>query len=200
MDIDPRQIAKADIIRQYIKDLWSQNQICMSALEEHIINNPADRQTISSTLRPSEYHTQYSTHPTNTPLEVHLTHSSPEDSPIQEIIMTEKHESQNELQEEIQEVIMTDIEGKQEGSQDLEEITELPKDIRNVSDYKIRNRTIQPANSFFITKKRTFTAGVLMANTPGENKEEQINYLIHILKLVKKEKSLVNTDFINGNS
>ena len=42
-------------------------------------------------------------------------------------------------------------------------------------------------------------AGVLMANTPGNDEEEQVNYLTHTFKLSRDNRSLIDTTFVNGN-
>jgi len=97
--------------------------------------------------------------------------------------------------EEAHAIITTNITILQEDEMALD----ITRDIRNAANYQTRNRTIQLSNPFFITKKGTFMAGILMANTPGENKKKQINYLAHTLKLAKEDKNLINTDFINGN-
>jgi hypothetical protein len=68
-----------------------------------------------------------------------------------------------------------------------------------VPDYSVRNRVVKPTNPFFITKKGTYMAGVLMANVPGDDKEERINYLAHLFRLAKEEKHLIGTTFTNGN-
>ena len=48
----------------------------------------------------------------------------------------------------------------------------LLDDIKKSRYYKTRNRPTQILNPFFITNKGTFTAGILVANTPGDNKQE----------------------------
>jgi len=55
MNIDPRQIVKADIIRKYTKELWIKNRLHADILDEHIVKNPSDRLTISTILRPSDH-------------------------------------------------------------------------------------------------------------------------------------------------
>ena len=56
---------------------------------------------------------------------------------------------------------------------ELENITNVTVgNIKDISDYQTRNRTTQPTNPFFITKKGSYMAGVLMANTPGDNEKE----------------------------
>ena len=40
MNIDPKLIIKADIIKKYIKDLWLKNEMNIDILEEHIIRDP----------------------------------------------------------------------------------------------------------------------------------------------------------------
>ena len=54
MNIDPRLIIKADIIKMYIKDLWIKNDLNINILEEHIINDPQYRTVIATILRPSD--------------------------------------------------------------------------------------------------------------------------------------------------
>jgi RNA recognition motif-containing protein len=113
-------------------------------------------------------------------------------------IPTPQIESQTELasQEEptIQEVTMTEAVTSQEVPIDV-----TSHDIKDVPDYRVRNRVAQPTNPYFITEKGTHMAGVLMANTPGENKEERINYLAHLFKLSKEERKLIGTTFTKGN-
>lgn len=72
-------------------------------------------------------------------------------------------------------------------------------DIKEIPDYRIRNRTEQPTNPFFITEKGTPMAGVLMANVPGENMGERINYLTHMFKLAKEDRHLIVPTFLKGN-
>ena len=54
MNIDPRLIVKANIIKKYIKDLWSKNKMDTNILDEHIINDIQHRSTIATVLRPSD--------------------------------------------------------------------------------------------------------------------------------------------------
>ena len=85
MNIDPRQIVKADIIRKYTKELWIKNEMCMDALDEHIVKNPLDRFTISTMLRPSDHSLQNDPTVTKMPLhpiEMEISSSMQEESII----------------------------------------------------------------------------------------------------------------------
>ena len=54
INIDPKLIIKADIIKKYIKDLWLKNEMNFDILEEHIIRDPQHRTVIATILRPSD--------------------------------------------------------------------------------------------------------------------------------------------------
>src|SRR6185369_17534723 len=64
---------------------------------------------------------------------------------------------------------------------------------------KTRNRPSQILNPYFIIDKSNFTADILIANTPGDNKQEQKTYLANIFRLAKTQTYLIKNLFHNGN-
>jgi hypothetical protein len=75
----------------------------------------------------------------------------------------------------------------------------ITRDIKEIKHYETRNRPAQALNPFFVSHKGNFKAGALIANTPGNNKEEHKSYLANMLRIPKTQKSLIKDDFFNGN-
>ena len=75
----------------------------------------------------------------------------------------------------------------------------ITRDIKEIKHYETRNRSVQLLNHFFISHKGNFKARALIANTPGNNKEEHKLYLTNILRIPKTQKFLIKNDFFNGN-
>ena len=83
---------------------------------------------------------------------------------------------------------------------DYSSVIQINSDIREHGNYETRNRTFNPANPYFITPKGPYTAGVLVARTPGSNTTQQKSYLANLLGIPKTSSHLINTTFYNGNS
>jgi hypothetical protein len=133
MNIDPRLIVKADIVKKYIMDLWTKNELNTNILEEHIINNPQDRTVLSTILRPNDR--QIQTQPDTT---VHVTQPPPiHDATIQHIQPLPVAPKMPEEETEIQEIDMAEPEPIAIPIQDYA-TTVIAEDIKDVPDYKTR--------------------------------------------------------------
>lgn len=209
MNIDPRLIIKADIIKTYIKDLWFKNELNINILEEHIINNPQYRSAIATILRPSDAQTQPNSdlapqvtqHQTyiEQPVE-HLAEIQYQQQLLQHSEINQTTEQITTTQVELIETPLQEIDMVEATTENNEEVADVTShDIKEIPIYQIRNRTVQPDNPFYLVKDGDYKAGVLMANTPGENKEEQTNYLLHTLRLSKENKKLIGSEFTKGN-
>ena len=209
MNIDPRLIIKADIIKTYIKDLWTKNEMNVNILEEHIIKDPQYRSAISILLRPSDIQVQLNSEPATQTIQSQAyieqgIEQSNEVQNQQQLLQYSELNSISELtlttQVELVETPLQEIDMLEATTEDKEEVTDVTShDIKEIPTYQIRNRTMQPDNPFYITEDGAFEAGVLMANTSGANKEEQINYLLHTLGLPKENRKLIGSEFIKGN-
>jgi hypothetical protein len=114
------------------------------------------------------------------------------------------YEKEVELQEiEMSEAKTSESDSKKEENDnniDDDDITTiLLNDIKKLQHYETRNKPTQTLNSFFITNKGTFTAGTLIANTPGDSKQEQKAYLANMLHLPKSQILLIKNLFFNSN-
>jgi hypothetical protein len=181
LGINPTVLAKASLVEDYIGEIWEHNNLEKQSLYNFILDNPEQREAILQliqsktdtepnlpllTEQPAEganvtvtqinnmaqEPNQYDQQPTlTTPIATTIT-TNPEELDIQEITMEEAEVTQTQMPENV--------------------INVISHDIKEVSEYSIRNRVLQPTNPFFITKKGTYMAGVLMANVPGDDKEE----------------------------
>ena len=214
LGISPAVLAKVALVEEYICTIWEHNNLDKQVLYNFILDNPVQREAILNLIQPRKEQTtpeiqlpsQQTVENTPTSLEnqmvittsnVHKINTTVPEQNYTNRDTENNHMTQRISEEEyIQEVDMTEAETATE-----QEITiqVTSHDIKDIADYSIRDRVSQPLNPFFVTKKGTFMAGVLLANTPRENKEEQINYLTHIFRLSKANKDLIGTTFINGN-
>jgi hypothetical protein len=185
LDIDPRKIIKAAIVKRYIRELWQDNNQPKEFLESHILNDNNSRNLIETILRPSDTS--------------ELAHNES---------LTITTETPNQELNTIDETEVPEVEMVQESVQDISENNEnkeenynqaLGRDINTISCYETRNRPYQTINPFYITKNGKFTAGTLIGNTPGDTKTEQTKYLSNILKLSTYSNDLIQTTFHNGN-
>ena len=67
-------------------------------------------------------------------------------------------------------------------------------DIIEVSYYKIRNRTFDPLNPYYITKNQTYLLESLAVKIPGNSNKEQKDFLASSLKL-PTENDLIQLTF-----
>ena len=56
LNLDPRKIVSIDIIKRYIRELWSDNNQQQDFLEGHVLNNSQHCEYIERILRPSDNH------------------------------------------------------------------------------------------------------------------------------------------------
>jgi hypothetical protein len=198
LNISARKIIEIDIIKGYIKELWETNEQQQGFLESHILDDPQQRESIEKALRPS-----------NQIISTEETNNSEINQGLSFVQTQPKNEEEDALmyekETELQEVEMIEADPYESKSQEDESnsgnniTTILLKDIKKTSHYKTRNRMVQTLNPYFITDKGDFTAGTLIANTPGENKQEQKTYLANIFRLPKAQISLIKNLFYNGN-
>jgi len=186
LGISPAVLAKAAIVEEYICTIWEHNNLDKQSLYNFILDNPQQREAILQLIQPRKEQipppiqtVDQQGHPPETMHGSHVIQPIPEETNIQEIVMTEATIETVAIQDNATEVIA--------------------HDIKDIPEYKIRNRVAQPTNPFFVTQTGSYTAGVLMANTPGSNKEEQTNYLKHTLNLPKENKNLIGAAFLKGN-
>ena len=188
LNIDPRKIIKAAIVKRYIRELWEDNDQPENILESYILSDINSRSLIETVLRPSDS-TETASQDIPVAVEVNI--------PIQEPSIT--------VEQEIPEVEMTqEIPQEQELDRNKDSKEEnvssiLGQDINTTSCYKTRNRTHQSINPFYITEKGRYSAGALIANTPGDTQTEQVKYLASILRLDLSSTHLIKTIFHNGN-
>jgi hypothetical protein len=198
LNISVRKIITIDIIKRYIKELWETNEQQQGFLESHILDNPQQREFIEKTLRPnSQIHTVELINNIKDTQNFSQTHK--------QINNEEEDALMFEKEVEIQEIVMTEAETcpleTQGEKNNIEDNTTsiLLNDIKKTRYYETRNRPTQTLNPFYISNTGSFTAGILIANTPGENKHEQKTYLANILRLPKHQMSLIKNSFYNGN-
>jgi RNA recognition motif-containing protein len=180
LNIDPRKIIKAAIVKRYIRELWKDNEQPEDILESHILSDDSSRNLIETVLRPSD--TLESAHvendptlpETNTPIETEI----PEVEMLQEVLQEPIAEAEN-IKEDTNQVV--------------------GQDINTTPCYQTRNRPHQTINPFYITSSGKYSAGALIGNTPGDTKDEQTKYLANILRLASTSIHLIQTSFHNGN-
>jgi hypothetical protein len=185
LNIDPRKIIKATIVKRYIRELWQDNNQPEEFLESHILSDNNSRNLIETILRPSD--TSEPTHnepPTITNETLNQELNIKDETEVPEVEMA---------QEPVQDTSVNN-ESKEENFNQA-----LGRDINTISCYETRNRPYQTINPFYITKNGKFTAGTLIGNTPGDTKTEQTKYLSNILKLSPHSNDLIQTTFHNGN-
>jgi hypothetical protein len=188
LNIDPRKIIKAAIVKRYIRELWEDNNQPENMLESYILSDINSRSLIETVLRPSD-----------------STEAAPQDIPVAVEVNIPVQEPSTTIEQEIPEVEMTqEISQEQELDRNKDNKEEnfssiLGQDINTTSCYKTRNRTHQSINPFYVTEKGRYSAGTLIANTPGDTQVEQIKYLASILKLDPSSTNLIKTIFHNGN-
>lgn len=73
------------------------------------------------------------------------------------------------------------------------------KNILQEEHYETRNRKYNNLNPYHVTPQGEYIAGALIANTPGEQRSDQVAYIAYILSLPKDKHNLIHTAHINGN-
>ena len=215
LGINPMVLAKATLVEDYIGEIWKHNSLEKQSLYNFILDNPEQREAILQLIQ-SKTNIE-----SNLPLPIEQLAEGANDRVTQIKDMTQEQFNQHNQQSNstilttgtiataVNHTLSTNLEepAVQEITMTEAEVDRIPEtvisvmshDIKDVSDYSIRNRIFQPTNPFFITKKGSNMAGVLMANTPEEDQEKQTNYLAHLFRLAKDEKYLIQNAFINGN-
>jgi RNA recognition motif-containing protein len=209
LGINPTVLAKASLVEDYIGEIWEHNNLEKQSLYNFILDNPDQREAILQLIQ------------SKTDIEPNLSPSIEQPVEGGNAMVTQiKDMAQESNQQDQQPILTTPMATTitmNQNESDIQEITmeeaeivqiQMPEnisnviahDIKEVPEYSIRNRVSQPTNPFFITKKGTFMAGILMANVPGEDKEERTNYLAHLFRLAKEEKHLIGSTFSNGNN
>jgi hypothetical protein len=207
LGINPMILAKASLVEDYIGEIWENNNLEKQSLYNFILDNPEQREAILQLIQSKtdlESNTSLLIEQSINEVNGMVTQSkgtaqqqsnqhNQQPSLIAPIMSTD---TANQDEPNIQEITMEEVEPEQTQTNIPNPITH---DIKEIPDYRIRNRTEQPTNPFFITKKGSQMAGVLMANVPGENIEERTSYLTHMFKLAKEDRHLIGTTFMNGN-
>jgi hypothetical protein len=209
LNIDLRKIITIEITKRYIKELWEDNKQQSDFLDSHVLNNPQHRNFIEKTLRPSNTYDseRAASHHNNLIIEAqqiqHQTNT-----------LQQTNHHQIEITTEIPEIDMTNpLDSDEENPTLNSEMKTSPKtnlsniqtneteghDIREIIHFETRDRQYHQNNPYNLVKKGRYLAGALIANTPGNNKHEQINYLANLLKLPKENAHLIQTTFSNGN-
>jgi len=210
LNLDTKLLAKIRVVGDYINQIWESNRGNTSKLYEFIMSEDQARELsnkVNLPITPINHATTTYTHPTqnsqqetNTLLATKSTLNSIQNN-TEEKEDALMYEKEVELQEiEMSEARTSEHEKSKEENETLDDTTTaLLKDIKKIKHYKTRNRPSQTINPFFITNKGAFTAGALIANTPGDNKQEQITYLANMCRLPKTQTSLIKDLFFNGN-
>jgi hypothetical protein len=207
LGINPMVLAKATLVENYIGEIWEHNNLEKQSLYNFILDNPGQREAILQLIQSKTDMEPNSSLPIEQPTERENVMVTQAKDVIQEQPSQYNHQSNqitptavvtvmNQDEPDIIEITMEEAEVNQIQMNTPSPVTH---DIKEIPDYKVRNRIEQPTNPFFITKKGTQMAGVLMANIPGENIEERISYLTHMFRLAKEDRHLIGTTFMNGN-
>src|SRR6185369_6092210 len=210
LNLDTKLLAKIRVVGDYINQIWKSNRGNTSKLYEFIMSEDQARELsnkVNLPITPINHATTTYTHPTqnsqqetNTLLATKSTLNSIQNN-TEEKEDALMYEKEVELQEiEMSEARTSEHEKSKEENETLDDTTTaLLKDIKKIKHYKTRNRPLQTINPFFITNKGAFTAGALIVNTPGDNKQEQITYLANMCRLPKTQTSLIKDLFFNSN-
>lgn len=211
LNFDLKLLAKIRVVGAYINQLWESNGGDITKLNDFIICEDQARELsnkVNLPITPTNSIPTIYTCPTLTQNLQQETDTSLIAKPISNLVQnkTEQedifmYEKEVELQEiEMLEAKTSELETQNDDDNTKDNMTTtLLKDIKESKHYKTRNRSAQTPNPFFITNKGAFTAGILIANTPGDSKQEQKTYLANMLRLSKPQISLIKNLFSNGN-
>lgn len=182
LNIDPEILAKEQILRKYILNLWEKGQGKTQDLEAPMLEDKVCNILINKVGNHTASHEAKESRETeNIPMDIQPTSTETEETPsIKEVEMEDQDISESIEAETIKETVQGTC------------ITE------NVS-YNTRNR-IQGStvNPYFIKQTGAIKLGVLQATLPGDNKEEGVKYLKGTLSIPKRQNPF-KTEFINGN-
>jgi hypothetical protein len=184
--IDPIIVVKAKVIKDYITQLWTDNNGNLEAINQYIITDKQQLALLKSHVRPTTTDPNTEPHIASDIQQPQESGQYHQQQTLQTSILLEEMENNTspiqgmDVIQTVEEVIMKDRD-----TEDINEIliekhlhlelasTVLGTDISKDTCYSTRNRRGSATNPYFIHNKGTFTAGALMANVPGNNKEEQ---------------------------